>query len=340
MNFCSNISIVVPSYNRPRELEALFDSVLSQTLMPVEVIVVEDLSPQRADIRLVCEAYLQRFASVGVKLHLVENEVNLGFDKNLRKCLSMPTSKWALLLGNDDLLLPNAVEEFSRFTLVHDVPVVSRSFLRFEGDLSNTLGTSRLSDSDRVFRINVDSPKMIFRTGAFIGGLLFDVDFCRRNETSKYDGTLYYQIYLFALAFCGSGIGYIATPVAGGRAGNPPMFGASEQEKNVFIPGAYTAAARGKMWSGVLSIAADVQAKFGVNLLRALRQELKVRQSFHIFEMNAAAGFTANRNLARVLSDVGLFWHVVPISFFVSNVLLGRNAMPIYRWLRNFYQKS
>ncbi len=340
MILAADVSVVVPAYNRTSELVELFDSVMKQTMMPGELVIVEDHSPERKAIRKVCEEYAPLFKDLGSTLRYIENEVNLGFDRNLRKCLSIPSGKWALLLGNDDLLLPMAVEEVVRYLSLNDVAVASRSFVRFDKDVNHPLGISKISDRDMVFRIGQCSSNMIFRSGAFIGGLLFDVDFCRRNEVSSYDGSLYYQIYIFSLAFCSKGIGYISTPIAAGRAGNPPMFGSSDNEKSVHVPGAYTAFGRAKMWQGVLDIVNDVQKKFDVNLISDIRRELMIRQSFHIFEMNSILSYRANRDLARELVRIGLFAHPLPILFFCLNALLGKRASIFYGLARRFLQKS
>ena len=336
----SDVSVVVPAYNRPEELRELLNSVLSQSMSPLEVVIVEDCSPERNLLRQVCSDFKLLFDAKSINLRLIENDVNLGFDRNLRKCLGSPDGKWALLLGNDDLLLPNAVEEVVRYLSENDVSVASRSFIRFDKDVKMPLGVSSISDVDMVFNVKNSSSNMIFRSGAFIGGLLFDVDFCRRNEVNAYDGSLYYQIYLFSVAFCEKGIGYISTPIAAGRAGNPPMFGSSDNEKSIHVPGAYTATGRGKMWSGVLKIVSDVQDKFNINLVKDVRRELMVRQSFHIFEMNAGSGFRANFDLACHLYRLGLFVHFLPISLFILNVVFGRLASIFYGFTRSVFQRS
>jgi abequosyltransferase len=335
-----DISVVVPAYNRPNELVELLESVLQQQVMPGEVVIVEDHSPEREKIRNICESYATIFEKFQVGFKYIENEQNLGFDHNLRKCLRSPQGKWALLLGNDDILLPNAIEDSVRFLSVHDVLVASRTFVRFDYDVNEPLGVSRIADHDAIFKQGFDPSKMIFRSGAFIGGLLFNVEFCRANETELYDGTLYYQIYLFALAFCQRGIGYISQPIAGGRAGNPPMFGAADNENDVHVPGGFTAVGRGKMWESVLRIVGDVEQPYGVNLLDDIRHELTVRQSFHIFEMNAGAGYKANRDLARELNRLGLFAHPVPLAFFIMNIFLGARAARFYGLARRILQSS
>lgn len=334
----NRIAVVVPAYNRPKELAELMESVIAQTTQPHEFIVVEDKSPMREQLKEVFLKLKGRLEDLGCVCRFVENEANLGFDKNVRKCLTIPKSEWALLLGNDDLLLPNAVEEFSKFVGNHSPMVVSRAFLRFTDDVAVPLGVSKIADHDMIFRAGTDSSKFIFRTGAFIGGLLFNVEFCKRIETTIYDGSLYYQIYIFSEAFCTTGIGYISTPVAAGRAGNPPMFGESNTESEVHVPGTYTAAGRAKMWASVLRIVADAELKYGVQLSSAIRNELGVRQSFHIFEMNVGSGQKNNLQLAKELYKLGLFKHFLPISLFSLNYIFGKKAKNFYYYARKLLQ--
>lgn len=333
-----SFTVVVPAYNRPIELVELLDSVLGQTSMPHEVLVCEDNSPQRDEVRQVCEKYYAKLADVGVNLRYVENETNLGYDKNLRKCIEFSSSDWAVILGNDDVLLPNAIDDLNSFVSRNDVDFISRSFVRFSRHIDNTLGVSSISGEDTVFDHLNSRPRMIFRAAGFVGGLVIRTDFARRHSTSEFDGSLYYQIYLAAIAYCGRGIGYVATPIVGGRADNPPMFGTADDDRGVHVPGSYTAKGRAKMWQGAMDIASKVGAVNGVDLLSDMRNELEVRQSFHVFEMNAGASREELRSLRLALTELGLFSHPVPRFFYCLDYMLGKRARYFYAACRKVMQ--
>ena len=51
-------SVIVPVYNRPKEVEELLESLCTQTFTDFEVIVVEDGSSDKSDT--VCERYQER----------------------------------------------------------------------------------------------------------------------------------------------------------------------------------------------------------------------------------------------------------------------------------------
>lgn len=331
-------SVVVPAYNRAAELSELLESVSRQTMPPGEVLVCEDRSPERLAIREVCESYRSRLSQLGTTLTYVENAENLGYDKNLRKCIESASNDWALILGNDDLLLPNAISELRKYLQANHVDFVSRCFLRFRDSVDDPIGISRLSGSDVVFDQRNSKPRMIFRAAGFVGGLAVRVGFAKELTTERFDGSLYYQIYLAAYAYCRNGIGYISSPLVGGRADNPPMFGSSDDDRGVHVPGSYTAAGRARMWKGVLDIAEHVGASCGCNLTDDLRRELTVRQSFHVFEMNAKSSRRELRALRRALSELGLFSHPLPRALYQLDYWLGRRATPLYSLCRKIMQ--
>lgn len=335
----ASVSIVVPVYSRTLELCELLDSILNLERMPHEVILCEDCSPERIKIRLLVERMVPKFSAQGISLVYIENKKNLGFDGNLRKCIESAKSDWALILGNDDVLLPNALSELDSFLCKYpQAKIVSRTFIRFVENIKKPIGVSSISNCDAIYSYDNASPKYIFRTCGFIGGLTINTEFARRHSTTKYDGGLYYQIVLACYAFCSGGIGYISTPIAGGRADNPPLFGMASNERSVHVPGGYTAKGRAKMWSSVLDIASNIGTENNIDLVSDIRNELMVRQSFHIFEMNA--GSTRNDLLAlrNELSDLGLFSHWLPFMLYYINVIFGLKSKLFYRAIRQIVQ--
>ncbi|AGN84770.1 MULTISPECIES: glycosyltransferase family 2 protein [Enterobacteriaceae] len=339
MDNAATISVVIPSYNRVQELKELLSSVLSQEVYPDEVLICEDNSPEKLNIQNMVDSFRSEYENNKIKLTFIINELNLGYDKNLRKCIESASCEWAVIMGNDDLLLPNAISEVKDYIAKNPrINFISRAFLRFNHDIYNPIGLSSLSDKDSVYKWGASEPKMIFRAAGFVGGLIVNVPFARSLHTEEFDGSLYYQIYLAASAFIGEGIGYISRPIIGGRADNPPMFGQAADDKEVHVPGSYTARGRAAMWRGVLTIAKSVGAAYNVDLYTPLKHELTTRQSFHIFEMNAGQSIKVNKELKQELSALGLMSHPVPLAFYFLNCTLRSNARFIYKAIRKVMQ--
>ena len=103
------LSIAIPSYRRPNELRQCLESVCNQVAESghnwVEVIIHDDASGDGQTIELAIEFGLQ-FQFVGVS----QNEINLGLDANLRACADMCRGEYLFVLGNDDILLPGALD--------------------------------------------------------------------------------------------------------------------------------------------------------------------------------------------------------------------------------------
>lgn len=335
----TTLSIVIPSYNRVSELKELLESVLAQRDFPDEVLICEDNSPEKNNIKEMVMSLQGQYDEKGILLTFIINEQNLGYDKNLRKCIETARFEWAVIMGNDDLLLPDAVTEIKKYIVKNpSVNFISRAFLRFNNNIATPIGLSTLSQHDVVYKKETGEPKMIFRAAGFVGGLIVNVSFAKSLSTTDFDGSLYYQIYLAASAYCQDGIGFISTPIIGGRADNPPMFGNEADDKDLHVPGSYTARGRAAMWKGVLDIATRVGERNNIDLLTSLKHELTTRQSFHIFEMNAGQSVAVNRELKNELSRLGLMNHPIPKAFFIINCLLKSKARLVYKSVRKIMQ--
>lgn len=334
------ISIAIPAYNRVDEFIELLDSVLLQSTLPYEVVVCEDVSPSRFAISQVCADYAVKFNEKNVIFSYFENDVNLGYDANIRKCIEVIKGDWCVLMGNDDILLPNAIEEIERYIDRNDVSFISRTFVRFTKVKSPALGISSICDTDQIFSHLNSSSRYIFRTAGFVGGLVIKKSFALLHSTSKFDGTLYYQIYLAAHAFCNSGIGYISKPIIGGRADNPPMFGSASNHDSFHVPGRYSAKARVHMWLSVLDIALSVGKVYKINLIDDLRYELKFRQSFHVFEMNTSGDKSELNLLKAEFIKADLFYHPLPVFLFYLNYYFGSFSGYFYKFARYLMQSN
>ena len=99
------VSIVIPVYKVEKYLPACLDSVLSQSLQDIEVICIDDASPDRCPEIL--DKYAERDARVRV-LHLPKNHQQ-GYGRN--RGLEMARGKYVYFLDSDDMITPEAIEE-------------------------------------------------------------------------------------------------------------------------------------------------------------------------------------------------------------------------------------
>ncbi|MEZ0345679.1 MAG: glycosyltransferase family 2 protein [Infirmifilum sp.] len=106
------VSIVVPTFNRIKDLAELFDSILNQTILPVEVILVDDTPSD--EVKLLCEGRKSDFLAKGIKLLYLRNPKNRSAATARNVGAEFATGDILLFLDSDVILLPNYVEEILR----------------------------------------------------------------------------------------------------------------------------------------------------------------------------------------------------------------------------------
>ena len=99
------VSIVIPVYKVEKYLPACLDSVLSQSLTDIEVICIDDASPDRCPEIL--DEYAARDNRIRV-LHLSENHQQ-GYGRN--RGTEMAKGKYVYFLDSDDMITREALEE-------------------------------------------------------------------------------------------------------------------------------------------------------------------------------------------------------------------------------------
>jgi len=90
------VSIIIPNYNRKRDLERLLPSIANQSFDDYEVIIVDDSSPDKSAVE-----YISDFIRDRRNMRLVENTENIGFVKTCNKGIRLANSTYVCILTND-----------------------------------------------------------------------------------------------------------------------------------------------------------------------------------------------------------------------------------------------
>lgn len=100
------ISICIPTRNRPEHLLNCLNSISLQTKKNFEVCISDNCSKQ--NIKKIIKPYRNK-----LKFKFRRNKTNLGFAVNLLKVSDMASGDFTWFLGDDDLLIPTAIEELT-----------------------------------------------------------------------------------------------------------------------------------------------------------------------------------------------------------------------------------
>lgn len=105
----SNVTIVIPVMDRLAELKQTVISIYNQTILPEEIIIVDDGS----EIPLKTE-HLPKPPD-GLELKILQNPVNIGGAKSLDRGIKTASTDYVALLDSDDCYLPDAIEKIVDF---------------------------------------------------------------------------------------------------------------------------------------------------------------------------------------------------------------------------------
>lgn len=108
MNKHIKFTIGIPAY-KDNFLALCINSILQQTYKNFEIVIVNDCSPN--NIKSVINDFKD------TKIKYFENEKNIGKEnlvKNWNKCLELARGEYFILMGDDDILEKNYLEEFSK----------------------------------------------------------------------------------------------------------------------------------------------------------------------------------------------------------------------------------
>lgn len=113
----NKFSICIPAY-KSKYLQECIDSILGQTVVDFELIILNDCSPEPVE-----EIVL---ANQDPRIRYFKNEKNVGaynLVDNWNHCLQLATGEYIVIMGDDDRFAPDYLAEFSK--LIESYPMLS-----------------------------------------------------------------------------------------------------------------------------------------------------------------------------------------------------------------------
>ena len=123
------LSICVPTYNGEKYIIDLLNSIYSQNVKDIEVIITDD-SPDE-NTKKVVSKYKKLNPTLNIKF--IKNNITLGFDKNVLEVVSRASGKFCWLLGQDDKLLPGSLKKVLGTIKKHpDATLIYSNYTRYD----------------------------------------------------------------------------------------------------------------------------------------------------------------------------------------------------------------
>lgn len=124
------ISIIVPVYNTEKYLPKCLDSILNQNNKNIEIIVVNDCSPNNCNE--IVNNYIKRYNNI----KLIENKNNLGLYNTRLIGIKEAKGKYVMHVDSDDYILPNSLNELIDIINEDDYDIIAFNCL-IENDKGN-----------------------------------------------------------------------------------------------------------------------------------------------------------------------------------------------------------
>lgn len=266
------LSICIPSYNRPSELHNLLASIDCNPA-EVEVVICEDLAPKRDEVRAIVTSFAE---SSAYSIFYHENATNRGFDGNLRRLVESATGEYIMFMGDDDLFVPGALNQFIAFLKQHcDKPYVLRSYLTVHP--GGRTEYFRYLPKSEVLPAGEATVAWLFKRSVTICGFTISRAEALKYSTTDLDGTLLYQVYLMSQTCLRYDAIFCDIPVVHAVQSfrlDAPMFGNSDAEKSRFTPGTVSHDNSINFTKAYFEVTAYLDKQHGTNLTQRVRIDL------------------------------------------------------------------
>jgi hypothetical protein len=235
------------------------------------------------------------------------------------------------MMGNDDLLCAAAVETVSRvIEAAGEVGVISRAYAIFHETAENIVQEIRHFSGIRVFNPGREAIVPLYRRTGVLSGLVFHREAARAVATERWDGSLYYQLFLTANILNEHRGAYIDKVLVLCREGVPPEFGRSDSEAAFYTPGRYTATARLKMFGSMIEIIRDLEARRGLKVVEPVLRDLGA-YSYYLLAGHPTRPVIPFIRYYRELAKIGVGSHPLYHLYFLSLFTIGDAAS--LRWI-------
>ncbi len=126
------ISIIIPIYNVEPYLCECVDSVLQQTYSTLEIILVNDGSPDRCGE--ICDAYAKKDHRI-----IVIHKENGGLSDARNAGIDASHGTYLAFIDSDDCIAPHYIEKLYNLCKEHDATVAQCNFSRFQNKIASTI---------------------------------------------------------------------------------------------------------------------------------------------------------------------------------------------------------
>lgn len=177
------VSIVIPVYKVEKYLARCINSIQEQSLKDIEIILVDDGSPDE------CPEICDRYAKEDKRIKVVHKQ-NGGLSSARNAGMAVATGKYISFVDSDDTVSPDMYDKMVRIIEEQKVDFVMSDYIRISSNGETYLKSTDISEGryDKKKIISVIYPQLIMNSKIEYGPLLsvcqclYNHDFLKKNE--------------------------------------------------------------------------------------------------------------------------------------------------------------
>lgn len=122
-----SLSVIVPVYNTEQYLKKCIDSILAQNIPDMEVILIDDDSPDGSG--KICDAYAEQYDCI----HVYHQDKNRGLVRARKKGLELSQGRYVTYVDSDDYLEDSTFAKMLELILEKDADLIACGFQKDDG---------------------------------------------------------------------------------------------------------------------------------------------------------------------------------------------------------------
>ena len=316
------LSICITSYNRVGELERCLKSIDCKEADEIEVVVSEDCSPMRENIRQVVADYAK---CCPYKVVFNANEQNLGYDRNLYKLSSLASGEFIMYLSDDDRLFSGKFDEV--LTCVKKQrPALAYSAFWF-GTCGEKKEVRRMYDHSHIIPAGeLSAGKRVYDSILF-SGLIFKKELVLDIDPSRFVNSNFFQVYLFLDIIYRHGGYYQNALLIDCVSDGENAFGrvASSGVQNELLADRDSVFSKLEFQKGLMKVIRMFDADHGTNVFKLFSKEYSLR-SFSGLYIARKESVSSCKEYWRRMKAMDISLHPVCYIYYVSLMGLGAKA--------------
>ena len=172
-----NVSIIIPVYNVEKYLRQCLDSVINQTYKDIEIIVVNDCSPDNS-LQIIKE-YQQK----DDRIVLVDLEKNGGVGLARKEGMKVAKGKYITFVDSDDWVKKDYIEVLYNSIIKYNTDVVFSKFERYDNNSKNIINNKeKINYYNKVICSINDKKNLILSEPKILINLIIKKDFIVANN--------------------------------------------------------------------------------------------------------------------------------------------------------------